>query len=221
MRDGQKSGSGINIPDSQHCLDHSQSTNKSTHESKYLNWAPASCRRGPHRGRPRRWRQTARRTHHPGCPRAGQQPSNVKKRSDMVYRKRNQKTFWNRSRNCLVEVQIVLIWTRISFPGLNRNVPSFDGADLGTTKTFCFHFRLDVGTFVEHLWNVCGTFLERLWNICGTFAPLLFWPVLRTRIRIRIHMCSGLLDTDPDPLVRGKDPDPALDPDPDPSIIMQ
>jgi hypothetical protein len=25
----------------------------------------------------------------------------------------------------------------------------------------------------------------------------------------------------PDPLVRGMDPDPALDPDPDPSIIMQ
>ncbi len=33
----------------------------------------------------------------------------------------------------------------------------------------------------------------------------------------------GLLDPDPDPLVRGMDPDPgpALDPDPDPSIIMQ
>ncbi len=29
----------------------------------------------------------------------------------------------------------------------------------------------------------------------------------------------GLLD--PDPLVRGMDPDTALDPDPDPSIIMQ
>ncbi len=26
---------------------------------------------------------------------------------------------------------------------------------------------------------------------------------------------------DPDPLVRGMDPDPALNPDPDPSIIMQ
>jgi NCK-associated protein 1 len=39
------------------------------------------------------------------------------------------------------------------------------------------------------------------------------------RIRIRIHMFLGLLD--PDPLVRGMDPDPALDPDPDPSIIKQ
>ena len=35
--------------------------------------------------------------------------------------------------------------------------------------------------------------------------------VLRIRIRIRIHMFLGLLD--PDPLVRGMDPDP--------SIIMQ
>ncbi len=43
-------------------------------------------------------------------------------------------------------------------------------------------------------------------------------PVLwiRTRIRIhRIHMFLGLPDTDPDPLVRG------MDPDPDSSIIMQ
>jgi hypothetical protein len=46
--------------------------------------------------------------------------------------------------------------------------------------------------------------------------------VLRIRIH-RIHMFLGLLDTDPDPLVRGMDPDPdpALDPDPDPSVIMQ
>ena len=50
-----------------------------------------------------------------------------------------------------------------------------------------------------------------------------FWyieAVLRIRI-YRIHMFLGL--PDPDPLVRGMDPDPdpALDPDPDPSIIMQ
>jgi hypothetical protein len=39
-------------------------------------------------------------------------------------------------------------------------------------------------------------------------------PVLRIRIRIhRIHVLLGLLD--PDPLVRG------VDPDPDPSMIMQ
>ncbi len=37
----------------------------------------------------------------------------------------------------------------------------------------------------------------------------------------RIHVFLGLQD--PDPLVRGMDPDPdpALDPNPDPSIIMQ
>ncbi len=36
-------------------------------------------------------------------------------------------------------------------------------------------------------------------------------------------MFLGILDPDPDPLVRGmdQDPDSALDPDPDPSIIMQ
>jgi hypothetical protein len=32
-------------------------------------------------------------------------------------------------------------------------------------------------------------------------------------------MFLGLPDPDPDPLVRGKDPDPALGPYPDPSII--
>jgi hypothetical protein len=43
-------------------------------------------------------------------------------------------------------------------------------------------------------------------------------PLFRIRIWIhRIHMFLGL--PDPDPLVRGMDPDPALDPDP--SIIMQ
>jgi hypothetical protein len=44
-----------------------------------------------------------------------------------------------------------------------------------------------------------------------------------------IHVFFGLPDLDPDPLVRGMDPDPApdpalnpaLDPDPDPSLIMQ
>jgi hypothetical protein len=36
-------------------------------------------------------------------------------------------------------------------------------------------------------------------------------------------MFLGLLDPDPDPLIRcmDPDPDPALDPDPDPSIIKQ
>jgi hypothetical protein len=41
-----------------------------------------------------------------------------------------------------------------------------------------------------------------------------FFPVPESHIQL-----LGL--TDPDPLVRGMDPDPALNPDPDPSIIMQ
>ncbi len=40
------------------------------------------------------------------------------------------------------------------------------------------------------------------------------WIRIRNRIQ-RIHLFLGLLDPDPDPLVRG------MDPDPDPSIIMQ
>ena len=44
--------------------------------------------------------------------------------------------------------------------------------------------------------------------------------VLRIRIQIpRIHVFLGLLDPDPDLLVRGMDPDP--DPDLDPSNIKQ
>jgi hypothetical protein len=46
--------------------------------------------------------------------------------------------------------------------------------------------------------------------------------MLRIWIRIRrIHMFLGLLDPDPDPLVRGMDPDPDLVPDPGLSIIKQ
>ncbi len=44
------------------------------------------------------------------------------------------------------------------------------------------------------------------------------FPVFRIH---RIHVFLGLPDTVTDPLVRGMDPDPALDPDPDPSIIKQ
>ncbi len=43
--------------------------------------------------------------------------------------------------------------------------------------------------------------------------------VFNSVLRIRIHMFLGLLDPDPDLLVRGMDPDP--NPDPDPSTIKQ
>ncbi len=51
-------------------------------------------------------------------------------------------------------------------------------------------------------------------------SPVQFVAVFRIRIH-RVHVVLGL--PDPDPLVRGMDPDPdpALDPDPDPSIIKQ
>jgi hypothetical protein len=42
---------------------------------------------------------------------------------------------------------------------------------------------------------------------------------LQAVLRIRIHMFLGLLD--PDPLVRGMDPDPDPALDPDPSVIRQ
>ncbi len=45
-----------------------------------------------------------------------------------------------------------------------------------------------------------------------------FWILIRIQIH-RIHMFLGLPDRDPDPLVRGIDPD--QNPAPDPSIIKQ
>jgi hypothetical protein len=45
--------------------------------------------------------------------------------------------------------------------------------------------------------------------------------VFRIRIWIHwVHIFLGLSDPDPDPLVRGIDPDPDLAPDLDPSIIL-
>jgi hypothetical protein len=58
---------------------------------------------------------------------------------------------------------------------------------------------------VNHLWGIGRNYMK------GN---------LRSVFRIhRIHVFFGLRD--PDPLVRGIDPDPALDPDPDPSITMK
>jgi hypothetical protein len=56
----------------------------------------------------------------------------------------------------------------------------------------------------------------------GNILKIMLSAVFRIWIRIRIHrihMFLGLLD--PDPLVRGMDPDPTLDLDLDPSIIKQ
>jgi hypothetical protein len=61
-------------------------------------------------------------------------------------------------------------------------------------------------------WWGGGGGVAYLWN----FEVPYLSSVLRIRIH-RIHMFLGL--PDPDPIVRGMDPDPALDRDP--SIIMQ
>ena len=64
--------------------------------------------------------------------------------------------------------------------------------------------------------NVYRTCTTQCRSTCGSY--LKFTPVLRIRIRIhRIHMFLGLLDPDPDPLVRGMNPAP----DPDPSILSK
>jgi hypothetical protein len=54
----------------------------------------------------------------------------------------------------------------------------------------------------------------------GGLASQVLFSTYKSVLRIlihRIHMFLGFLD--PDPFVRGMDPDRALDPDPDPSII--
>jgi hypothetical protein len=56
-------------------------------------------------------------------------------------------------------------------------------------------------------------YVRLLEHLAACAAPTLTRPVLRIRIRFRIHrihMILGLLY--PDPLVRGMDPDPDLDP---------
>ncbi len=78
--------------------------------------------------------------------------------------------------------------------------------------------------FQFHLLILCSMEICNIYSFSDfpSFESVLWQAVLRIRIRIRIlihriHVFLGL--PDPDPLVRGMDPDPALDPDP--SIIMQ
>jgi hypothetical protein len=63
--------------------------------------------------------------------------------------------------------------------------------------------------------KACQTQEPREW---GCLKQAHKWPAV-FQIRIRIHVFFGL--PDPDPIVRGMDPDLALDPYTDPSIIMQ
>jgi hypothetical protein len=68
---------------------------------------------------------------------------------------------------------------------------------------FLVFFLFPGGLYFQHCFqSLCGA---------GGPGPHSFIAVLRIRIRIhRIHRFLGLLD--PDPLVRGVDPDPDLDP---------
>ena len=50
-------------------------------------------------------------------------------------------------------------------------------------------------------------YVRLLEHLAACAAPTLTRPVLRIRIRFRIHIFWGLLD--PDSLVRGMDPDPS------------
>jgi hypothetical protein len=74
----------------------------------------------------------------------------------------------------------------------------------------------ELGNFEAMLGRLVGIFKPYFFPVSSSFSPVLR---IRIRIRIRIYMILGLLD--PDPLVRGMDPDPdpALYPDPDHSII--
>jgi hypothetical protein len=51
-----------------------------------------------------------------------------------------------------------------------------------------------------------SSLLDPYQNVINPHSATLFLSVLR----IRIHMFLGLLDPDPDPLVRGMDPDPSI-----------
>ncbi len=58
---------------------------------------------------------------------------------------------------------------------------SLDNKNSGTNSIVFVSFVLDIGTFVERLWNVCGTFVERLFFYCFDINySLLSWlQVLR------------------------------------------
>ncbi len=89
---------------------------------------------------------------------------------------------------------------------------------VGQYKTEVELLRLEVGRLQQ-----CGAAAARFQEENGTNARLQLplnhslqhkvhmYPLAVLRIRIhRIHMFLGLLDPDPDPLVRGMDPDPPI-----------
>jgi hypothetical protein len=101
----------------------------------------------------------------------------------------------------------------------------FQSRQLGNKKAQSSEVTLLINAVVVSFQNIP---VYHVFRITDGYVHV-FLPVLRIRIRNRIHRIHiflGLLD--PDPLVRGIDPDPDPlvrgidpDPDPDPSIIKQ
>jgi hypothetical protein len=79
-----------------------------------------------------------------------------KKKGQMFrYRFGNEtKTFWYHSWICLVVNRLFQFGPESSVMD-QIEMCSFDGADLGANSDVLVSFLLDVGTFMEHLWNVC------------------------------------------------------------------
>jgi hypothetical protein len=74
------------------------------------------------------------------------------------------KTFWYHSRICLVENRLFRFCPDSA---LLRQIERiyFDGAGSGTNSDVLVSFLLDVGTFVERLWNVCSFIVSTLVDV--------------------------------------------------------
>jgi hypothetical protein len=73
------------------------------------------------------------------------------------------KTFWYRSQICLVENRLYRFGPESALLDQIEMI-SLDGADSGTNSGVLVSFLLDVGTFVERLWNVCSFTVLTLLN---------------------------------------------------------
>jgi hypothetical protein len=69
-----------------------------------------------------------------------------------------------------------------------KEMISFDGADSGTNSDVMVSFFLDVGTFVERLWNICGTFVE----LCGKFVEHLWKFCSFTVLILLFDTCANI-----------------------------
>jgi hypothetical protein len=88
---------------------------------------------------------------------------------------------------------------------VHLSVETLPFGGVGASGMGAYHGRYTFLTF-SHAKSI----LVRGFGALGTRTSM-FQPVLRIRIRIhRIHMFLGLLDPDPDPFVRGMDPDPSI-----------